>query len=80
MHHQSVDGAFLFVVKLEIIKYIGQSLENWLKAGGGKCLEILWYLVGVQVPYASFSSTLRLHGETTFLSYTVVTGGGGLWE
>lgn len=51
--------SFLFVVKLEIIQYIGQSSENCLKAGGRKCLEILWYLVGVQVPYASFSSTWR---------------------
>lgn len=25
---------FLFLVKLEIIKYIGQSSENWLEAGG----------------------------------------------
>lgn len=53
---------FLFVVKIEIIKCIGQysdnfrqrvpekkEKKNWLKAGKKKYLEILWYLVWVLV-------------------------------
>lgn len=70
---------FLFVVKLEIIKYIGQSSENWLKAGGkvfGNNVILSWSPSALCFVLIHFKgSVVRPHSSPTQWLQEVVSCG-----